>query len=206
MGAYICALDISEEMFRLKKKLSEEVFAKVRGDIIAGKYSARDFISESEIAKEYNVSKAPVKEALHLLADQGYLVSYPRKGYMVNTFSRDEVNQIQEVRRALETLCVQRVVKYAADDEINSLQEAIMDTTSKDEPEKTVNYRFHMKLAEISGNPVIPQTLEKLVNIASMTQIDRAADIDNFKEIIKALQKRDEKAAVHWIQTDISNI
>jgi DNA-binding GntR family transcriptional regulator len=186
------------------KKLSEEIFGKVRGDIISGKYSARDFISESEIAKEYGVSKAPVKEALHLLADQGYLVSFPRKGYMVNTFTRAEVNQIQEVRRCLESLCVQRAIEYATDEEIASLRTAIADTTKSDEPEKTVNYRFHMQLAEISGNPVLPQTLERLVNIASMTQLHREADVDNFQHIIDAIAARDLELATEWICKDIS--
>ena len=88
----------------MKEKLSEKIFAQLRGEIIAGKYTARDFISESEIAERYGVSKAPVKDALHLLADQGYLVSYPRKGYMVNTFTNEEDNQIQQIRRCLETL------------------------------------------------------------------------------------------------------
>lgn len=188
------------------KKLSEEIFGKVRGDIIAGRYSARDFISESEIAKVYGVSKAPVKEALHLLADQGYLVSFPRKGYMVNTFSQVEVNQIQEVRRCLEVLCVRRAIEHATDDEIVSLRAAIEDTTKSDEPEKTVNYRFHMRLAEISGNPVLPQTLERLVNIASMTQMHREPDVENFEHIIDALIRRDEETAVQWICKDIVNV
>ena len=43
------AENISEEIISMKEKLSEKIFAQLRGDIIAGKYTARDFISESEI-------------------------------------------------------------------------------------------------------------------------------------------------------------
>lgn len=187
----------------MKEKLSETIFKQLRDDIIKGKYSARDFISESEIAEVYGVSKSPVKDALHLLADQGYLVSYPRRGYMVNTFTAEEINQIQQVRRSLETLCVQLAVQNASDDEIEALRDAILGEGMSAEPEKTINYRFHMGLAHISGNPVLVQTLEKLVNITSMSQIRRAPDTTNFLHIIDALLKRDVDEAQRWLLNDI---
>ena len=190
----------------MKEKLSEKIFAQLRGDIIGGRYTARDFISESEIAQRYGVSKAPVKDALHLLADQGYLVSYPRKVYMVNTFSREEVNQIQQIRRCLETLCVQLVIENATDAQIEALRETITGVDMSAEPEKTINYRFHMGLAGISGNPMLVKTLEKLVNIASMTQIQRMPDSTNFNHIVDALLARDLNQAEYWIKTDIANI
>lgn len=190
----------------MKEKLSEKIFAQLRGDIIAGKYTARDFISESEIAERYGVSKAPVKDALHLLADQGYLVSYPRKGYMVNTFTNEEVNQIQQIRRCLETLCVQLAIENATDEEIERLRDTTIGADMSESPEQTVNYRFHMGLAGISGNPVLVKTLEKLVNIASMTQITRRPDYSNFHHIIDALLARDQEQAKYWIITDIADV
>ena len=190
----------------MKEKLSEKIFTQMRRDIVGGKYTARDFISESEIAEAYSVSKAPVKEALHLLADQGYLVSYPRKGYMVNTFSREEINQIQQVRRNLETLCVQLAIQNATDEEIESLTQTIEGVNMSEEPRNTINYRFHMGLARISGNPMLAETLEKLVNIASMTQIHRTPDVSNFKHIIEALRARDPEQAEYWIRTDIAHV
>lgn len=190
----------------MKEKLSEKIFAQVRSDIISGKYTARDFISESEIAATYQVSKAPVKEALHLLADQGYLVSYPRKGYMINSYSQEEINQIQQVRRSLELLCIELVIQNATDAEIESLRTAISGDDMSQKPEETINYRFHMGLARISGNKVLAEVLDKLVNIASMTQIRRTPDISNFTHIIEAALKRDVEEAKYWIQTDISDI
>ena len=190
----------------MKEKLSEKIFAQLRGDIIAGKYTARDFISESEIAERYGVSKAPVKDAMHLLADQGYLVSYPRKGYMVNTFTNEEVNQIQQIRRCLETLCVQLAIENATDEEIGRLRDTTIGADMSESPEQTDNYRFHMGLAGISGNPVLVKTLENLVNIASMTQIRRRPDYSNFHHIIDALLARNQEQAKYWIITDIADV
>jgi len=190
----------------MKEKLSDKILIQVRTDIINGKYSSRDFISENDIAEAYGVSKAPVKDALHLLADQGYLVSYPRRGYMINTFSREEVNQIQQVRRSLESLCVRLVIANATDDEILALRGTTAGADMSANPEETINYRFHMGLAKISGNRFLVDTLDKLVNIASMTQINRTPDIDNFNHIIDAALARDLEKAEYWIRTDIADV
>ena len=53
---------------------------------------------------------------------------------------------------------------------------------------------------------VLAEVLDKLVNIASMTQIRRTPDISNFTHIIEAALKRDVEEAKYWIQTDISDI
>ena len=74
------------------------------------------------LRKRYQVSKAPVKQALRILAGQGYLTSYPRKGYLVSAYSVEEVNQLQEIRRCLESLCVRLAIQNASDEEIRSLQ------------------------------------------------------------------------------------
>lgn len=130
----------------MKEKLSEKIFGAAARRYYRGEVHRAGFISESEIAERYGVSKAPVKDALHLLADQGYLVSYPRKGYMVNTFTNEEVNQIQQIRRCLETLCVQLAIENATDEEIERLRDTTIGADMSESPEQTVNYRFHMGL------------------------------------------------------------
>lgn len=109
------------------------------------------------MAEKYQVSKAPVRDALHLLVKQGYLVSYPRKGYMVNRFSIDEINQIQMIRRQIEHLSVELVIKNATDEQIQSLY-AYTDKKNQEEG----NSEFHLALAGISGNKFLPETLQEL--------------------------------------------
>lgn len=187
----------------MTEKLSEKIYIKVRTDILTGKYSSREFISESQIAGKYGVSKAPVKEALHTLADQGYIVSYPRRGYMINTYSIDEINKMQEIRRELETLCIKRIVKNAADAQINDLRFYVGEDANSFDPQQTINARFHLKLAELSGNEFLTETLRPLILRTSMSQINARADTDHFDHIVAALQERDTEAAVKWLLIDI---
>ena len=101
---------------------------------------------------------------------------------------------------------MQLVIENATDAQIEALRETITGVDMSAEPEKTINYRFHMGLAGISGNPMLVKTLEKLVNIASMTQIQRMPDSTNFNHIVDALLARDLNQAEYWIKTDIANI
>jgi DNA-binding GntR family transcriptional regulator len=190
----------------LEEKLSDKIFKEIRSDIIQGKYKSRDFISESMIAKKYGVSKAPVKEAMHNLVSQGYLIIYPRKGYMVNILSKDETNQIQTIRRELGALSVRLAIQNATDEEILSLR-FYKDPVEKNmDPRETVNTKFHMRLAEISGNQFLPETVGPLVNKASMSHINEEPDTDHFDKIVDAMLERDEEKAVEYLLEDIRYI
>lgn len=189
-----------------EEKLSTKIYEEIRSDIIQGKYNARDFLSESMIARQYGVSKAPVKEAMHTLVSQGYLIIYPRKGYMVNILSNDEINQIQTIRRELGVLSVRLAIKNATDEQIESLR-FYKDPVEKNmDPRETVNSKFYIELAKISGNQFLPETVSPLVNKASMRNIREEADTAHFDKIIDAMLERNEEKAIKYLLEDIRYI
>ncbi|MFR8519336.1 MAG: GntR family transcriptional regulator [Emergencia timonensis] len=187
----------------MEEKLSDKIYAEIRNGIIDGEYSARDFLSEAQVAKKYGVSKAPVKEALHILADQGYLISYPRRGYMINTYSDEELDKIQEIRKTLEALCVRLAIAKASDEDLEELRFYRDGETRALDPRETVNFKFHIGLARLSGNEFLVDTLIPLVIKASMNKINCEADIDNFDKIIDAMLARDEAKALQYLDEDI---
>ena len=187
-------------------KLSEKIYEKIRNDIIEGVLESKVFISESEIAKKFEVSKAPVRDALHLLCKEGYLISYPRIGYMVNTYTNDEINQIQQVRIHLEKLSVELAIRNATDEEILSLREYTQNQSGEIDPYKTNNTLFHMRLAEISKNEYLPRTLKDLLGIVSQAKIKAESDLDAHKKIIEALLERNLKKSIEYLEKDIKTI
>ncbi len=75
----------------MAEKLSSKIYNSIKADIDSGVIDGRSFLSEAQLAKQFGVSKAPVRDALHLLCSQGYLISYPRKGYMLNLYSSESI-------------------------------------------------------------------------------------------------------------------
>ena len=190
----------------MKESLTEKIYTELRDEILKGEITPRQFISESQIAQRYQVSKAPVKQALKILAGQGYLTSYPRKGYQVSTYSVEEVNQIQQVRRCLESLCVKLAIQNASDEEIRSLQ--IYQGIDKEKlyPPGTNNNIFKNRQADINGNEFLPETLRPLILKSTMSNIRSAPDTEHFEKIVQAMLDRNEELAVKLICEDVRDL
>ena len=182
----------------MAEKLSVKIYNSVKKDIEEGRIDPREFFSEAQIAEKYGVSKAPVRDALHLLASEGYLVSYHRKGYMVNSYSIDEINQIQTIRRSLEHLSVELVIKNATDEEIHSLY-ALAEASE----ESTTNMMFHMGIAKISGNRYLPDALGGFLSKIYVAMRKDKVDADRHCALVDALASRDLDAAIECLNKDI---
>lgn len=187
----------------MAERLSEKIYQGIKADIDSGVIDGRDFLSESQLAKDYGTSKAPVRDALHLLCSQGYLISYPRKGYMVNVFSMDEVNQVQIIRRQLEKLCARLVIENADDEAIRTLYAYIEEQPETLDPMATSNTQFHIQLAELTGNKFLPEILKNLLYKISQAAIRRRSDPDKHRSIIEALLARDAARAEECLEEDI---
>lgn len=190
----------------MEEKLSTKIINEIRMDIIHGKYQPRELLSESDMAKKYGVSKAPVKEAMHTLCDQGYLISYPRRGYMINIYTEKEINDMQEIRRSLEGVCVRLAIQRASDQEIEALRNFEDNGIRELDPRETINTKFHLGLAELSGNSFMPEVLKPFLSRIGMSRINFEADTEHFEKIIDAMLERDEEKAVRCLYEDIADM
>ena len=85
--------------------LSEKVFHKLQEDILSGKYAVDEELKEKTIGDELGVSRTPVREALRQLELQGLVTITPNKGAHVTGFSKEDLNDIYEIRSVMEGLC-----------------------------------------------------------------------------------------------------
>ena len=71
--------------------------------ILSGKYKPGDRLNESQIARELNISRIPVREALSQLQEQGLVQNRERRGMFVTNIGQEEVQQIASLRFLLES-------------------------------------------------------------------------------------------------------
>ena len=93
--------------------LSEKVFHKLQEDILSGKYAVDEELKEKTIGDELGVSRTPVREALRQLELQGLVTITPNKGAHVTGFSKEDLNDIYEIRSVMEGLCAKWAAKKA---------------------------------------------------------------------------------------------
>src|SRR5581483_11474189 len=103
----------------VEPRLGEQTYNELRRAIVQGRLRPNQRLIETELAEEYAVSRTPVRETLQRLAVEGLIVP-ARRGWIVREHSLEEINEIYEVRAALEgfaaRLAAQRATKAQLDE------------------------------------------------------------------------------------------
>jgi DNA-binding GntR family transcriptional regulator len=105
--------------------IREEVYKYLRRKILAGDFNNDERLIEAKLAEEIGTSRTPVREALHKLEMENLVQSIPRVGYVVNEINDEEIEEILEIRFAIETLAAKWAAEKISEAELNRLDEII---------------------------------------------------------------------------------
>ena len=144
--------------FRTKE---EQVADFLREGIIAGRFTRGARLKQQEIANLLNTSITPVREALRLLAAEGYVIGDSYRGATVAPFDIAASSETLSLRVLLETQLVRGAVERATAADIAELRALGTDfarayAAGDNETARAANYRFHHRTFEIAA---MPQTL-----------------------------------------------
>jgi GntR family transcriptional regulator, rspAB operon transcriptional repressor len=153
----------------MNESLSEQAYQLIKQDIVSCTLKPGQLIAQSELTAKYDVGITPIREALRQLAQEGFVQSVPRLGYIVSLITVKDVEEIFEMRLILEVAAVRLAVINASDAQLANLSEdadftyTFKDTHSYIEFLKQ-NARFHYQIAWISGNKRLADAIEKTLN------------------------------------------
>jgi DNA-binding GntR family transcriptional regulator len=140
------------------------VAAAARGVILPG-----DRIVEADIARELSVSRVPVREALRLLESQGLVVSLPYKGVRLRPVTRQRLEQLSEVRMALEKAAAKRIIGLGKNrgPAVAPLEQRIVELERMAAGQDiygvaSADAAFHRELCRLSENEVLCAVWETL--------------------------------------------
>src|SRR5512135_2999893 len=88
----------------------------LRRSIIMGARKPGERLSLDELAKAYNTSITPLRDALHMLSQEGLVTIKPRSGYYVSRTTLKELRELFELREILELAAVERAAKRITDE------------------------------------------------------------------------------------------
>lgn len=117
------AMQIIQNSDREAPSLTERVYQDLRKAIITGQVPGGTRLVESNLAAKMQVSRTPVREALHKLALEGLLYSIPRAGYIVEEMSDDDVEDLFDVRIKIEQMAAHLAIEKITETEIQLLAE-----------------------------------------------------------------------------------
>lgn len=190
----------------MSEPTSQRIYQDLRTALLNGIYGQNQFLIEREIAEEFGVSRAPVRDALRQLCQEGYLTAYPRKGYLVNCVSGDYLLQTQQVRFQLESLALALIIKNVPDQQLQEVSLTVP-TASHTNPYHTENTRFHMEMARLSGSPVLAESIYRHLGNCSLAVFQHPElvhDYSNFHaQILESVRNRDLIRAQEFLGKDL---
>lgn len=138
-------------------RLVELVVAELRRLIVAGHWPQGHRLIESRVAEELGVSRNPVREAFRSLAAEGFVELEPRRGARVALVAPHEVDQLFEVRAALDELAAGLAARRRSPEQLAALQTVVAEGTrlvgcGDLAALPPLNSRFHELLTEAAGN------------------------------------------------------
>ena len=91
------------------RSLPEQIAGILRGDIVERRLPAGARLREPALVKRFETSRAPIREALYLLTQEGLIERAPRKGAVVKGYSKQEILELYKVRIMLDRVALERI-------------------------------------------------------------------------------------------------
>jgi DNA-binding GntR family transcriptional regulator len=169
-------------------------------------------LDERQLSRSLGVSRTPIREAMTLLEQEGFLRTVPRRGIFIIRKTKRQIIEMIEMWAALESMAARLGTVNATDEEIASLR-TMFDEFRNQTPAEHIheyseaNIAFHQAIIRMSGSHLMGKTIENLfihvraIRRLTISQSDRAArSIADHMRIIEALERRDTELAERLVR------
>lgn len=141
----------------LHRPLRDTVIDELRRRILSGELAQGERLVEDRLAASLGVSRNPVREAIRVLASEGFVQITPRVGAAVASLSSEEANELFDVRMAIEGLAARLAARKSSPEAVERLHLVL--ESAKDAVESgrhdvvaDLNTAFHRAVGEVAGN------------------------------------------------------
>ncbi|WP_328306134.1 GntR family transcriptional regulator [Actinomycetospora sp. NBC_00405] len=201
-------------------RASERALADLREAILTGDLAAGAHLGEVELAERLGLSRTPVREALTRLAAEGLVETTAHRGARVTSFSRDDLDAIFDVRRALEPRATARAADHATADDLEdlaALADRMLEIGAPGPGQDLdalvgLNRAFHARLLDLAHAPALAAALAGVVHTPVVTRTFHAYDpaslarsLAHHVEIVAALRAGDGDWAGAVMASHIGN-
>lgn len=197
------------------RTLADKAYSAILSAICDGTLSPGERLTQADVAERLKVSRQPIHNALFVLKAQGFVLERGRRGLAVAPIDRKLLHSIYEFRSVIEPLAVKLAGQRITSERIAAGRALIAkgETAVKRKNMRGMieaDMNFHMFLYELSGNPLIIDTMRLnwqhlRRTMAAVLQIEKIS-IRVWKEhasIIEALSARNIDAAIERIESHI---
>lgn len=197
--------------------LRDVVFNTLRKAILKGELKPGERLMEIALAEKLGVSRTPVREAMRKLENEGLVVMAPRRGAQVANITEKDLNDVLEVRIALENLSIENACSRMNEEELLELKKAAQnfDRLMKDGnlvKLAEADVAFHEVIYRASDNKRLVQVLNNLREQIYRYRVEYLKEeetrnllVSEHEELYEAIRSRDVKRAQEISYRHIEN-
>ncbi len=197
--------------------LRDVVFNTLRQAILTGELKPGERLMEIHLANKLGVSRTPIREAIRKLELEGLVTMIPRRGAEVAQITEKSMNDVLEVRRALDALCVELACERITPEDTERLKLACeaFETAVKTRDIKQIaraDVELHDIIVQATGNQRLIQLINNLSEQMYRYRFEYIKDIsqhqrliDEHRMIYEAIVKNDKEAASQAAHVHIDN-
>jgi len=200
-----------------KQSLTTKVYNHLRDGILDGSYKDGDFLVETRLADELEVSRTPIREAIKQLELEGLVTSIPNRGAMVRAISENDIDDIYTIRQLLEGQAAFWAAQRITKEELAKLEEIVelmgFYTSRSDAAQLSrLDTEFHEELYKACDSRMLKHILGSLhqnarrARTSSLTMPKRpTGSLDEHRAIFGALSSGDPEAAKQAMERHVKN-
>ena len=200
-----------------KQSLTAKVYDYIRNGILDGSYKDGDYLVETRLADELQVSRTPIREALKQLELEGLALSMPNRGVVVKAITQNDIDDMYNIRQILEGLAAYWAAQRITEEQLNALSEKLdfMDFyTGRGGAEQLskLDNEFHELIFKACDSRMLSHILTSLhqntrrARTSSLTIPSRPGDsLKEHKAIFAAIKAGDPDAAKVAMENHVKN-
>lgn len=190
-----------------KSSFPQQIAGVLAEEITERVLSPGERLLEQALSERFGTSRAPIREAFYLLAQEGLVERIPRKGAVVKRYTTREIEELYKIRVTLEELALERdcdglrMVRIS----LASLRPIVAEMEKSRKEIKRyheLNFEFHKAIVELSQSSVllrlytqIEGPLKMFLRLSMTTRDDVAKSIEDHKRIVAAIAEGDAAEA-----------
>lgn len=192
----------------------EEIYSALFDKIISGEYPTGSKLNQEDIAREFNISRTPIRIVLQQLDQDGLIRLTPNKGAKVLPFTADEIDEIYEIRKSLELLCLDISAPVLSMHKLLGLKKEIIENFNSEDVEllTEMDVRLHSYIIESAGKKRLIsmlnqlfRLLQKFRNLGFAKKELKEPTLKEHIQIIDALAMRNTDQAKDLMRIHIEN-
>ena len=182
--------------------LRDVVYNTLRKAILRGSLKPGERLMEIALSEKLGVSRTPIREAMRKLEQEGLVVMEPRKGAQVANITEKDLNDVLEVRIALENLAIEKACERLKEEQVRELYKALEEFREKVkdgtlEELAEADEAFHDIIFRAADNLRLVQTLNHLREQIYRYRIEYLKDektrsqlVEEHEQMLEAIRNR----------------